>query len=64
MQSNRYIAGQAGAKHYTGPRCRACGGTTRYVVSGACIACTKRRSTERQRAALDAKLRSPKNADT
>lgn len=60
MHPNRKAAAAVEAKHYAGPQCSRCGSTTRYVVSGGCVDCTKRRATERQRKALEERLCRPK----
>lgn len=49
MASKRMDAARAGEIHYEGNPCRNCGATRRYTLSGACVACVSKRSTEHKR---------------
>lgn len=45
---------QRGAKFYTGGTCARCAGTTRYVLTRACVVCTRRKSSSKSRAKREA----------
>ena len=39
-QSPRDIAARSGQRRYEGKPCKTCGGTERYTINSACVACT------------------------
>jgi len=54
-ESPRQVAARSGHRRYEGKGCKACGGTERYTINSACVACTlalNKKETDRIKALL------------